>query len=163
MGEKRFERDILWLFDAGLLVKAIHGALEILGAALILAIPPTLVMRLATIVTAGELSEDPGDIVAGFIQSSAKTISVSNHVVIAFYLILHGLLRVLLVVWVHAGKKIAYLFFALALAVFSGYEFFLSAVRQSGMLFALGSFDLLLMLLTLYEYHHRSVVWTAET
>ncbi|HQT83037.1 MAG TPA: hypothetical protein PLW99_02725, partial [Candidatus Paceibacterota bacterium] len=56
--EKR-EKDLLWFFDLALLFKAVDGVLEFLGAILILAVPPSLVLRIAEFLTVGELAQDP--------------------------------------------------------------------------------------------------------
>ena len=149
------EQDILWLFDIGLLLKAINGALEIVVAFFIALIPPSLVINLVDFATAGELTEDRNDLVAQVLHSLARAFSVSNHFLFALYLFLHGSIKVLLVLGIYRGKRIAYPLFILALGIFGSYEVYLGVVRHSFLLVILGAFDFVLLILAAYEYRRR--------
>lgn len=155
LDDERQERNVLWLFDVALILKAIDGALEVLGALLILFIPPTLVVRLIDVVTAGELTQDPNDPVANAIRDAARSFAVSNHLLITLYIVLHGAIKVLLVLGIFAGKRIAYPLFMAALALFGTYEAYRGFGRHELFLQALAIFDLSLLMLTAYEYRRR--------
>ncbi|MHB8660501.1 MAG: DUF2127 domain-containing protein [Minisyncoccota bacterium] len=149
------ERDILWFFDLALILKAVDGALEVLGAVLVLVVPPVLVMKIVNFALAGELSQDPDDPIANAIQSAAHAFSVSNHLLISLYLVLHGAIKVLLVIGIFAKKRIAYPLFMIALALFGTYEAYRGFVRGEQLLQALAIFDFILLILTAYEYQRR--------
>ena len=149
------EKDLLWVFDLALILKAIDGALEVLGALLVLVVPPALVVRVIDFATAGELAQDPHDPVALAIQNAAQAFSVSNHVLITLYLVLHGSIKILLVIGIFAGKRIAYPLFMAALALFGAYEAYRGFVRHETLLQVLAVFDLSLLVLTAYEYRRR--------
>lgn len=153
--EDRVERDILWLFDLALILKVVNGSLEMLAALLVLYVPPAFVVRLAEFATGGELAQDSDDLIAMTIQNAAQSFAVHSHYLLALYLALHGVIKVLLVIGIFAKKRIAYPLFMLALAVFGAYEAYRGFVLHELLLQALAVFDLALLVLTSYEYRRR--------
>ncbi len=151
------ERDLLWFFDLALVLKIVNGALEMLGAFLILVVPPMFIVRIIEIATAGELANDPDDFVATHLRSAAQTFAVHTHFLIAIYLILHGAIKIALVLGIFAKKRIAYPLFMLALGIFGSYEAYLGITRHENLLGVLAVFDCMLLVLTLYEYRRRLV------
>lgn len=149
------ERDLLWLFDGALVLKMIHGVLEVIAAVLVLAVSPGFVVRLAQFVTGGELVQDPNDFIATTILTAAQTFAVQPHFFIAFYLALHGVIKVTLVIGIFAKKRIAYPLFILALTLFGVYEVYRGFARHELLLYVLAIFDFLLILLTAHEYRLR--------
>ncbi|HVB19907.1 MAG TPA: DUF2127 domain-containing protein [Candidatus Paceibacterota bacterium] len=149
------EKDLLWFFDLALILKVVDGGLEILGALLILVVPSSLVLRIARFLTVGELSQDPGDFMATTIRNAAHAFAVHTHYFVALYLALHGAIKVLLVIGIFAGKRIAYPLFMGALAIFGTYEAYRGFMLQEMLLQVLAVFDLSLLVLTSYEYRRR--------
>lgn len=149
------EKDILWFFDLALLLKAVNGGLEILGAILVLVVPPTLVLKIVEFLTGGELAQDSEDPIANGIVSAAHTFTVHTHYLLALYLVLHGAIKVMLVIGIFAGKKIAYPLFMIALVFFGTYEAYRGFVRHEILLQVLAIFDFSLLVLTSYEYRRR--------
>ena len=155
VNEKEREKDLLWFFDLALLLKVVNGGLEILAAFLVLVVPPSLILKVVAFLTGGELGQDPDDPVAGGILRAAKALTVHSHYLLALYLVLHGAIKVLLVIGIFAGKKIAYPLFMLALVIFGTYEAYRGFVRQEFLLQVLAVFDFSLLVLTSYEYRRR--------
>lgn len=153
--KKIIERDLLWLFDGALVLKAIHGVLEVLAAIFVLVISPAFVVRVAEFVTGGELAQEPNDFIATAILNAAQTFAVSPHFFIALYLIIHGVIKTMLVIGIFARKRIAYPLFMLALAFFGAYELYRGFTRQESLLYALALFDFALLALTAHEYRLR--------
>lgn len=149
------ERDLLRLFDLALIVKAIDGSFEVLAAVAAILVSPAFVKRIADFATAGELAQDPFDFVAHAIRDAAHIFSVSNHLLVALYLALHGLTKILLVAGIFAGKRIAYPLFIAALGIFGAYEAYRGVARGELLLQILAAFDLMLLILTAYEYRRR--------
>lgn len=149
------EKDILWFFDLALILKAVNGGLEMLGAALVLAVPPALVIKIVEFLTGGEIGQDVDDPIATALQSAAQTFTVHSHYLLAAYLALHGLVKVLLVMGIFAGKKIAYPLFMIALVLFGSYEAYRGFMRQELLLQVVAVFDFSLLVLTAYEYRRR--------
>lgn len=153
--KERREENILWLFDLALWLKAMNGVLEVLGAFLVLAVPPALVLKVAAFLTGGELAQDPDDLIAAFIQSAAHSFAIHTHYLLALYLFVHGAAKILLVMGIFAGKRIAYSLFMLALVVFGSYEAYRGFVRHELLLSMLAAFDFMLLVLTAYEFRRR--------
>lgn len=152
---KEREKDILWLFDLALILKAINGGLEIVGAFLILFISPALILKVVVFITGGELAQDPDDPVATALRSAAYAFTVQGHYFLAAYLFVHGAVKLILVLGIFSGKKIAYPLFMVALAIFGAYELYRGSVRHEFLLLALAVFDFALLLLTAHEYRRR--------
>ncbi len=153
--KKERERNILWIFDLALILKAVDGGLEMVGAVLVLVVPPSLVVKVIDFVTAGELAQDPHDPVANAINNAAQAFAVSNHTLLALYIVAHGAIKVFLVIGIFAGKRIAYPLFMAALAIFGTYEAYRGITRGGLLLQILAVFDLSLVVLTAYEYRRR--------
>lgn len=153
--EQRIERDILWLFDLALILKIINGAFEMLAALLVLFVPASVVLKLAQFATSGELAQDPDDPIATAIVAAAQSFTVKTHYLLALYLALHGVVKVLLVIGIFAKKRIAYPLFMIALALFGAYEAYRGFVLNELLLKALALFDLALLVLTSHEYRRR--------
>ncbi len=154
-GKIERERDILWMFDFALLMKAINGGLEVLVALLILVTPPSVVLTLVELVTGGELSRDPDDPIANALATAAHSLTVHTPYVLMLYLALHGVVKIALVVGIFAGKRIAYPLFMLALIIFGTYEAYRGTMRHEILLQVFAAFDFGLLALTAYEYERR--------
>jgi uncharacterized membrane protein len=149
------EKDILWFFDLALILKAVNGALEILSAVLILIVPPAFVIKIAEFATSGELAQDPTDYVSLSIKDAANAFAVHSHYFLALYLVLHGAVKVLLVIGIFSGKRIAYPLFMAALVLFGTYEAYRGFARHELLLQAFAIFDFTLLILTAYEYRRK--------
>jgi len=153
--EEKTERDILWLFDLALILKIINGAIEMLAALLVLLVPPSFVLKIVELATSGELAQDPDDPIATAIISAAHSFAIHTHYLLALYLALHGVVKVLLVIGIFAKKRIAYLLLMIALVLFGSYEAYRGFVLHELLLKALAVFDFTLLVLTVHEYHRR--------
>lgn len=149
------EKDILWFFDIALLLKAINGGLEVVVAFLVLVIPPSFVLMLVEFITGGELTQDPDDPIVGGLLSAAQTFAVHTHYLFAFYLVIHGAVKIALVVGIFMGKKIAYPLFMIALVIFGTYEAYRGFWRHEILLQVFAVFDITLLILTAHEYRRR--------
>ena len=149
------EKNLLWLFDLGLILKAIDGGLEVLGAVLVLVVRPMVFVKIIEFVTAGELASDPDDIIANYLRSAAHSFAVHSHYFFAAYLALHGAIKIILVIGILRGKRIAYPLFIGALGIFGAYEAYRGIRYDQVFLQALAVFDLVMLALTAYEYRRR--------
>lgn len=72
-------KDIVHIsFEIGLLLKGIHGLMEIVGGALMIFLTPNRVSTLARFWTKHELLEDPRDLVANFLLNLSSSFSIST-------------------------------------------------------------------------------------
>ena len=156
------ERSLLRLFDIGLVVKAIDGALEAVGALLILFVPPMLVLRVVEFATGGELAQDPEDPIASWLREAGHAFAVHTHYLVAIYLFVHGVVKIILVYGIFAKKKYAYQTFIGALGVFAAYEAYRAIGTHNWFLAALAIFDILLMSLAAHEHGVRRRILLAS-
>ena len=140
------------LFVVGIILKGLDGALELVGGALLLFIPPDKLKQLAILVTQPELTEDPDDFIANHIFQGAA--GLTDHVVFfaALYLLAHGIVKVVLVVALLLDKLWAYPWMIALLAIFILYQFYQLTQTPSLGLAVLTVFDILIVVLTWHEY-----------
>lgn len=151
----RQEKDITWVFDLALILKLINGGLEVLVALLVLVIPASLVVKVTEFITGGELSQDPDDLVSTALRNAAHSFAIHTHYLLAIYLALHGAVKIILVIGIFKGKKIAYPLFMAALAIFATYETYRGFIRHELLLQIFAVIDFSILVLTSYEYRRR--------
>lgn len=149
------ESELLWIFDLALWLKIVNGSLEVISALFILIVPPSIVLRLTEFSTGGDVTGGDGDYVGSSLLTIAKTSSVQVHHLFALYLILHGGVKILLVLGIFAKKRLAYPLFMLALTLFGIYEAYRGVRYHDTLISILALLDLVLAALTLHEYRRR--------
>src|SRR4051795_10071343 len=95
-------------FEIGILLKGLDGLLELLGGALLLVVSPAAISRIAATLTQHELSEDPHDFIATHLLRVSHGLTGSAVWFAAAYLLLHGLVKVVLVLALLRNKIWAY-------------------------------------------------------
>jgi uncharacterized membrane protein len=139
-------------FDVGVILKGIDGVLEIVGGVFLLLVPLRDVKRFLIWVTGKELSEDPKDFIATHLVHLANTLSVSGYRLTIAYLLIHGFVKVFLVYMLLRRRLWAY---PTAIAVFTAfgvYQVYQYSFSHSAFLVALTVLDVLVIVLTVWEY-----------
>lgn len=146
-------------FEIGILIKAIDGVFEIIGGILLIFLNPSRLSKLIAWLTQHELSEDPRDAVANFmIELSSKfTISTQNFGV--FYLISHGMVKVILIILLWKRKVWAYPLTIVSLVLFIIYQIYRYTLNPSIGLVILTVFDIIMIILTFIEYRRIRDSW----
>src|SRR3954469_13525143 len=96
------------LFEVGIIAKGLNGAAELVGGLLLLVVTPDKIQRLVAAVTQGELSEDPHDVVARYLLHTSAGLTGRAITFGALYLLLHGVVKVVLVVALLRNQLWAY-------------------------------------------------------
>ncbi|HEX6758356.1 MAG TPA: DUF2127 domain-containing protein [Propionibacteriaceae bacterium] len=143
------------IFEIGIIVKGVNGLAELLGGLLLLFATPGGIHHLAVVLTQGELSEDPHDFVARYVLHTANGLTGSAVLFGAVYLLLHGAVKVVLVVALLLNKLWAYPCMIVVLLIFIGYQLYRIALHPGAGLVALTVFDALIVLLTWREYRRQ--------
>lgn len=86
------------VFRISLFLKAVDGALEIIGGVTLLFITPAKIASWAAFLTQHELSQDPNDFIAKHILHSAQHLTTAASWLAAIYLLSHGVTKIILVV-----------------------------------------------------------------
>ena len=144
-----------WLdrvFLVGIVAKGLNGTAELVGGFLLLVVTPAFLQRLAVSWTHGELSEDPHDLVATHLLHTADGLTGSAVLFGAVYLLVHGLVKVVLVVALLRDKLWAYPWLIVVLLLFIAYQLYRIAVDPTAGLVALTVFDAAIVALTWREH-----------
>ena len=149
------ERTLHRLFDLGVIIKGIDGALEVTGGVILALVKPRTVNAVVLFLTAHEISEDPADVVANVLRHGARQLSSNTTIFASAYLLAHGLAKLVLVAGLLRGKVWAYpaaLWLVGALLLYQVYRIWLT---HSLGLAVLTAFDLVVMSLIWHEYQFR--------
>lgn len=153
--EPKREIEIRRIFDIALVVKGIDGVIEILGALFIALVRPAAITNWLSRLTSEELVREPSGLTAHAVHALSHSLSAGGHWLIAIYLVLHGLVKVLLVIGIFSGKRIAYPLFMASLVVFGTYEMYRGTARHEIYLQVLAVLDFAILILTVHEYRMR--------
>lgn len=110
------------IFEVGIIAKGLNGAAELVGGLLLLVVTPNKIQHLVAVLTQGELSEDPNDVVARYLLHTSAGLTGSAVTFGAVYLLLHGVVKVVLVVALLRNRLWAYPWLIGVLVVFIGYQ-----------------------------------------
>lgn len=141
------------IFLIGVLFKGIDGLVELIGGVVLLFVSPAHLKGAADAVTAQELSEDPHDIIANLIRHGAAHLGGSGIAFLALYLLLHGVVKVAIVVALLIGSKRVYPWAIVALVAFVLFQLYEMITAPSVGIAALTVFDVFIIWLTWREWH----------
>lgn len=139
-------------FEFGLLVKGIDGLLEFLGGFFLMYLNPERMGALVKMLTQHELSEDPRDVIANAMIRLSHSFSLSTQSFGILYLMSHGVIKCVLVLFLWKRKLWAYPLTILSLTLFISYQIYRYAIRPSAFLLLLTAFDIVMIVLTFIEY-----------
>jgi uncharacterized membrane protein len=143
------------LFAIGIIGKGLNGLAELVGGLLLLFVTPDRIHHLVAAVTRGELSEDPSDLVARYLLHTASGLTGSAVIFGAVYLLVHGAVKIVLVIALLMNKLWAYPWMIVVLLIFIGYQLYRIALHPSAGLIALTLFDAVIVTLTWLEYRRQ--------
>jgi uncharacterized membrane protein len=147
--EEKIEHD---LFDVGILLKGIHAVIEIIGGVFTFLVSPDLIFLIVNKITVGELTEDPADRFTQYLLNIAHSFSVGTKQFIAFYLLSHGIVNLILVIGLFKKKIWAYHASFVALTIFALYQLYRYMYGPSVWLIVLTVFDFVVIWLIWREY-----------
>lgn len=142
-------------FEIALILKALNSLCEIIGGILLAFLTPEAMNHVISILTQSELTEDPRDLIANSLLRMSGSFSISSQHFGMFYLLSHGISKMILVVLLWKGKLWAYPLSVVLLLIFILYQVYRYMVTPSVMMVLLTVLDLIVVLLTLKEYKKR--------
>ncbi len=155
------EQNIYRLFKISVILKGLHAIIEIVGGVLLYYISTTMIVNLVANLTQETLRDDPSDLIAQYLLTSAQEFSVSAKSFAAFYLLSHGVIKIFLVAGLLQNKQWAYPSSLAVLGAFIVYQMYRYTHTHSLGLIVLTVFDLVVMWLIWHEYqrvrHHQSL------
>jgi len=146
------EKMVHVLFDISVISKGVDGALEIVGGALLYFVSPAQIHYIVRILTQHELSEDPNDLLAGYLLQAAKHLSADAQIFAAVYLLWHGIVKVGLVIALLQKRFWAYPAAIVAFLLFLVYQLYRYSHTRSTWLLVLSVVDVFVIVITWLEY-----------
>ncbi len=139
-------------FVLSVLLKGMHALTECIGGVILAVVSTRTVIGLVNTLTQEELLEDPNDFIANHLRMLAQSFSVSAEHFYAFYLLSHGVVKLLLVGGLLKNKLWSYPASLIVLGLFIVYQLYRFAYTHSLGLVALTAFDLIVIGLIWHEY-----------
>lgn len=149
-----------WLdrvFEIGIVLKGLNGLLELVGGILLLLVTPANINRVLRALTQHELSEDPRDFIASRVLHTADGLTGPGLLFGAAYLLVHGVVKVVLVLALLRNKLWAYPWMIGVLAASIAYQTYQLVLHPTVGLLALTVFDVAIVALTAREYQRQCV------
>ena len=140
-------------FEIGVILKGLNGLLELISGILLLVFPPSAIQRFVVGLTHNELSRDPNDFIATHLRAAAEHLSVGGQQFAAIYLLSHGVIKAVLVYALLKDKLWAFPWAIGVFAAFGVYQMYRYFIQPSGWLIALTVLDVIVIALTLAEWH----------
>ena len=151
-------------FYISLVLKALDSLLEIIGGAILLFISPDTIGRITRGLTQNELSTDPHDFVANHILHATHDFTNGGRWFAAFYLLSHGLVKIIIIVALFRQKLWAYPWMIGVLGLFIVYQVYRLTYKFGIGLLLLTLFDAFVIWLTWLEYKkHRERLRTSRS
>lgn len=146
------ERRIHQLFEASVLLKGAHAAVECLGGLALALTNNEWIRNFATQATQSELIEDRQDFVATHLAAWANGFSIETQHFYAWYLLSHGVVKLALVTGLLMRKLWAYPTTVVVLGLFIVYQLYRYTQTHGVGLLLLTTLDVIVVGLTLHEY-----------
>lgn len=144
-------------FHIGLIVKGLYDIGEVMCGILLIFLNPERMRKLITLISKNELIEDPKDFIMNYLVSFSRVFSISMQHFTSFYLLSHGIVKILILILLWRKKLWAY---PLSCVVFM---FFIVIQTQrfikshSIMLLVLTLIDIAMIVLTILEYKNMII------
>jgi uncharacterized membrane protein len=140
------------IFLIGVLFKGIDGVVEVIGGVALLFVDTAHLQGAVNHATGGELAEDPHDIIANLLRHGVSQLSGRTVQFLALYLLLHGVVKIVVVIALLIGSKRVYPWAIAALVAFVLFQLYELVTAPSVGVAALTVFDLFIIWLTWREW-----------
>ncbi|MEO7364181.1 MAG: DUF2127 domain-containing protein [Candidatus Saccharimonadales bacterium] len=141
------------VFEGGIILKGISGALEFLGGLLLLFVSPAAIHNFLVMITQRELIDDPHDVVANLLLQSTAHIGSGGRAFIIIYLWIHALIKLIAVIGIIKNQLWAYPFSLISLGALMIYQVYtIFFVQVSVGMILLTIFDVFILWLIWREY-----------
>jgi len=149
------ERVLDLVFLVGVLFKGIDGLLETIGGIVLLFVTPGQVKSAAHAATSNELTEDPHDLVANLLVHGVSHLHTGSQMFIAAYLVLHGVVKLAIVVALLVGSRRVYPWAMAALGAFVVFQVYELVTAPSVGVVVLTILDVVIIWLTWREWRRN--------
>ena len=150
--KEKYLRDF---FDASVILKGVDSVIEIAGGLVLLFVSTARLDAVANFFLQAELVEDPHDAIANFLNNTFHTLVGPAKLFGAIYLLIHGAVKIVLVINLLRNRFWAYPAAIIIFIIFGLYQTYYLFISYSFWLFALTILDVIVIVLTWHEYHYR--------
>jgi uncharacterized membrane protein len=141
------------IFEGGIIIKGVTGALEFIAGLLLFFVKPAQVHDLIVAVTQKELIEDPNDFVANTLLNWTHTLGGMNFHFLIAYLWIHATVKLIAVIGILRNQMWAYPFSLITLGLLMLYQLYhIFFVQVSVGMILLTVFDVFILWLIWREY-----------
>lgn len=140
------------VFEISLLLKGLDGVLEFAGGVILIFVSPHAVSKLVSSITESDLLANKHNFITNSLLHFSHHISSSSITFGSIYLLLHGVVKIILVVAVMKEKLWAYPWLMAFLVIFIMYQIYRLIVQFTLGLTLLTLFDIFIVCLTAIEY-----------
>ena len=140
------------VFLIGVLFKGLDGLVELVGGVVLLFVTPAKLQHAAARATSGELAEDPHDLIANLIVHGAAHLQHGSIVFAAVYLLVHGIVKLAIVIALLVGSRRIYPWAMAALGAFLIFQVYELVTQPSIGVAGLTAFDAVIIWLTWREW-----------
>jgi uncharacterized membrane protein len=146
------EKTVHRIFDISVALKGLHALIEIIGGLLLYLVSTDTIIGIINRYSEGELVEDPNDLIANHLLRFAQDFSVEKHNFYAFYLLSHGIVKLVVVAGLLREKLWAYPASFIVFGAFIAYQLYRYSYTHDFTLILLSIFDLFVIALAIHEY-----------
>lgn len=141
------------LFEIGVLVKGIDGAIEVICGVLLLFLSPNAIWSVAAFLIRGELLEDPTDPFANLVLRVIPKV-IETKFSASGFLILHGVVKLGLVAGLATNRLWSYPAGIVVFGALTAYQLYELSQKYSLFLLGITLSDVLVVALIAIEYRH---------
>ncbi len=150
--KKEEERGLHDAFEIGIVIKGLDGIAELIGGTLLLVVSPDTIQNIFLYFARGELIEDPGNRVLGYISHIVQGLSLHTQIFYGLLFVSHGVVKVFLVAGLMKNKIWAYPAAIAAFAIFVLYQVYQFSFSHSLFLALVTVVDVAVIWLIAHEY-----------
>jgi uncharacterized membrane protein len=148
------ERVLDLVFLIGVVVKGLDGLVEFVGGAILLFVTPGQILGITQTVFAHELAEDPDDPIANAVLHGVAHLDSGATAFLAAYLLVHGVVKLAVVVALLLGSRRVYPWALVVLLLFLIYQLYELFTAPSVGVVILTALDAFIIWLTWREWRH---------
>jgi uncharacterized membrane protein len=146
------EKQIHQIFQISVLIKGVLALIECAAGVAFALVSTSSIKNLVDMLTQEELIEKPQDFIATHLLAAGQHFSVETKHFYAFYLLSHGLVKLLLVIGLLRNKLWSYPVSLIVLGLFIVYQLYRFSYTHGAGLIVLTVFDIFVIGLIWHEY-----------
>lgn len=148
------EKNIHLAFEISLLLKGLLALGQIVGGIIASFVTRDFLLKTVSVLTQEELGEDPRDLIANYLLHSAQNLSISTQVFVALYLLIHGTIKLWLIIGLLRQKLWYYPTAIVVFGLFIVYQLYRFSFTHSVWLLLITVVDVIVIALTWHEYKY---------